>query len=85
MALNINSRKGEVLNMDIQIDFEPTCRMCGEEFDPLRWSIGYKTCMPCGDKAAKQVKHCVVNMNKAAYMAVTDLEILKQLNPKRTT
>jgi len=26
----------------------------------------------------------VVNMNKVAYMMVTDLETLKQLNPKRT-
>jgi ribosomal protein L37AE/L43A len=75
------SRKGETMD----IEHTPECMICGEEFDPLRWSIGYKTCMPCGDKAAKQVKHCVVNMNKAAYMAVTDLEILKQLNPKRTT
>jgi len=25
-----------------------------------------------------------VPMNKVAYMMVTDLEILKQLNPKRT-
>jgi hypothetical protein len=43
------------------------------------------TCPQCGDKVARQVKHCVVNMNKVAYMVVTDREILKQLNPKRTT
>lgn len=63
----------------------PECIVCGDEFSLDRWAIGYKTCLPCGDRAAKQVKHCVVNMNKVAYMVVTDLEILKQLNPKRTT
>jgi hypothetical protein len=40
--------------------------------------------MPCGQAASKKVKHCIVNMNKVAYMVVTDLETLKQLNPKRT-
>lgn len=43
------------------------------------------TCAQCGELAARQVKRCVVNMNKVAYMMVTDLETLKQLNPKRTT
>lgn len=43
------------------------------------------TCVQCGEAAAKKVKHCVVPMNKVAYMMVTDLETLKQLNPKRTT
>lgn len=43
------------------------------------------TCPQCGEQAAKQVKRCVVPMNKVAYMLVTDLETLKQLNPKRTT
>jgi hypothetical protein len=42
-------------------------------------------CMPCGEAAAKKVKHCLVPMNKVAYMLVTDMETLKQLNPKRTT
>lgn len=66
-------------------DHTPDCMVCGEEFALDRWSLGYKTCMPCGEAASKKVKHCVVNMNKVAYMAVTDLEMLKQLNPKRTT
>lgn len=71
-----------MLNND---DHTPDCMVCGENFSVDRWRIGYKTCLPCGDVAAKKVKHCVVNMNKVAYMAVTDMETLKQLNPKRTT
>jgi hypothetical protein len=43
------------------------------------------TCAECGEMLARKVKRCVVNMNKVAYMMVTDLETLKQLNPKRTT
>lgn len=69
---------------DIQ-EHTPECIVCGGAFALERWALGYKTCLPCGDRAAKQVKHCVVNMNKVAYMVVTDREILKQLNPKRTT
>ena len=66
-------------------DHTPKCMICGEEFPLARWAIGGKTCMPCGEAASKKVKRCVVPMNKVAYMMVTDLETLKQLNPKRTT
>ena len=61
------------------------CIVCGSEVAHERWALGYKTCLPCGEMAAKEVKRCVVPMNKVAYMMVTDLETLKQLNPKRTT
>lgn len=61
------------------------CLICGAEVAHERWRIGYKMCMPCGESAARSVKRCVVPMNKVAYMMVTDPEILKQLNPKRTT
>ena len=60
------------------------CIICGDEVAHDRWALGYKTCLPCGEIASKKIKHCIVNMNKMAYMVVTDLEILKQLNPKRT-
>ena len=62
----------------------PECIICGGAFAPARWALGYKTCLPCGEAASKQVKRCVVPMNKVAYIMVTDPEILKQLNPKRT-
>jgi hypothetical protein len=59
--------------------------LCGEEIAPERRAIGYKTCLKCGEEASKLVKHCLVPMNKVAYMVVTNMEMLKQLNPKRTT
>lgn len=43
------------------------------------------TCAPCGDQIAKQVKHTIAPLNKSNYMVFTDIELLKQLNPKRTT
>ena len=80
--LNINSRKGEVLNMDIQIDFEPTCRMCGNNYPAPRWSLGYKTCLPCGEKASAGVRRTVVPLHKSNYMMVTDMDDLKGINNK---
>lgn len=58
---------------------------CGEEIEPRRWDLGYRTCMECGEQEAKLRKHTIVPMNKSNYILVTDMEILKQLNPKRTT
>lgn len=68
--------------MDIKIDFEPTCRMCGSAFAPARWSIGYKTCLPCGDKAAAGVRRTVVPLHKSSYIMVTDMDDLKGINNK---
>lgn len=46
--------------------------------------LGYNTCLPCGDKEARKVRHTIVPMNKSNYIVVTDVTILRQLNPKRT-
>lgn len=63
----------------------PDCMVCGEEFALDRWSIGYKTCMPCGEAASKHAVRTIANISKSNYMLITDAEMLKQLNPKRTT
>jgi len=52
---------------------------------PMRSHLGYTTCLDCGEKAARQVKHTIVPMNKSNYIACFDTDTLKQLNPKRTT
>ena len=57
---------------------------CGEEVDVRRIALGYTSCLTCGDKQARSVKRCVVPLNKSNYMLITDYELLKQLNPKRT-
>jgi hypothetical protein len=61
------------------------CIVCGSEVAHARWALGYKTCLPCGEKASKQVKHTIAPLNKSNYMLITDLSDLKGLNPKRTT
>ena len=62
--------------------FEVLCR-CGEDVPAQRAQLGYRTCLVCGDRAARQVRHTVAPMNKSNYMLFTDPELLKQLNPKR--
>ncbi len=42
------------------------CIICGDEVAHERWALGYKTCMPCGEKASKRVKHTVVNLHKSS-------------------
>jgi ribosomal protein L37AE/L43A len=60
----------------------PECIICGEEFSLDRWALGYKTCMPCGEAASKQVKRTVAPMHKSNYMLITDLADLRGLNNK---
>jgi nitrate reductase cytochrome c-type subunit len=61
------------------------CTACYGGYVPLgRYRLGYSTCLPCGDLQAKQVKHTIAPINKSNYMHISDMNILKQLNPKRT-
>lgn len=60
----------------------PECMICGEEFAYARWAIGGKTCMRCGEIAAKQIRHTIAPMHKSNYMLITDLSDLKGLNNK---
>lgn len=57
------------------------CTKCQEEISPPgRVRLGYKTCLNCGETAAKQVVRTIVPGHKSAYMLVTDLTLLKHLN-----
>ena len=58
------------------------CRMCGRNIKHARWEIGYKTCLPCGDEYAKNVKHCIVPMHKSNYVVITDKDLLTGVNTK---
>lgn len=68
----------------------PICTVCYAERVPsARAQLQAKnhqrpTCMSCGDKQARAVKHTVAPLNKSNYMLFTDASLLKQLNPKRT-
>jgi predicted RNA-binding protein (virulence factor B family) len=53
-----------------------SCSRCGEEVNSRRaeWLTDQKltvTCMPCGEKQARQVKHCVLTLHKQGPMAFT--------------
>jgi DNA-directed RNA polymerase subunit RPC12/RpoP len=62
------------------------CTSCyAERVPPARRKLGYVTCMSCGEKQASKVRHTVAPLNKGNYMLFTDMDLLKQLNPKRTT
>ena len=61
---------------------EPQCIICGDEFPLARHDLRYLTCLPCGDVQASKVKHTVVPMHKGNYVKVTDMNDLKDLNPK---
>ena len=60
---------------------EPLCPSCYIEDIPLqRYQLGYRTCLTCGEKQAKKVKHTIAPMPKSNYMLFTDLSLLKGLN-----
>lgn len=56
------------------------CVTCADEVSLARWKLGYHTCLKCGEKLAKQYKHCIVPMPKSNYIVVTDHSLLKGLN-----
>jgi ribosomal protein L37AE/L43A len=60
------------------------CSNCGDDYPTARRALGYHTCLPCGDTAARAVRHCVVPMNKSNYTVITNQAELAWLNPKRT-
>ena len=53
---------------------------CGGDIADARYALGYKTCLSCGEKVAKNYKHTIVPMPKSNYIVVTDLSLLKGLN-----
>ena len=65
--------------------YQPTCKLCGEDYEYGRWKKGYAVCLDCGDEIAKERKFTVACNNKQGYELITDISLLKQLNPKRTT
>ena len=59
------------------------CTSCyAERVPPMRSRLGYMTCLSCGEKAAKQVKHTVVPMHKSNYVACFNRADLIGINNK---
>jgi ribosomal protein L37AE/L43A len=61
---------------------KPLCRNCDEEYSTERWRLGYKHCMPCGEKLSRETVRTVAPMHKSNYMLITDMNDLKGINNK---
>jgi ribosomal protein L37AE/L43A len=59
------------------------CRNCGDDIPTARWALGFKHCLACGEKLARQVKHTLVPMHKSNYIVVTDMSLLTGINNKQ--
>jgi len=59
------------------------CIKCGAFFPTGRAALGYMTCLPCGDAAARQTVRTTAPLNKSNYVLITNRAELAQLNPKR--
>lgn len=68
-----------------QHQYQPHCMICDDSYDLGRLHLGYTVCLPCGDEIAKSRKFTIAPLNKSNYVCITDMTMLKQLNPKRTT
>ena len=58
------------------------CITCGAEYPAKRAALGYKTCLRCGEKEARQVKHCTVPLHKGNYVVISDKADLIGINNK---
>ena len=58
------------------------CRYCAELIQPLRYELGYATCIRCGDIDAQKVIHTIVPMHKSNYTVITDKRDLMGINNK---
>ena len=63
------------------------CTRCGNKFAMQRADKGYTTCLPCGDRQARQERAhwCVAPIgNKQGYTLHRSADTLKQINPKQS-
>jgi ribosomal protein L37AE/L43A len=58
------------------------CVICSDEVNAKRWALGYHTCLHCGDKRAKEHKHCIVPLHKSNYVPIYNLNDLVGINSK---
>ena len=63
---------------------KPECIECGEEYNPKRAALGYKTCLDCGQGNAEREilrkSRCVAPAyNKGAYMYVSSSAMARDL------
>lgn len=59
---------------------EKLCVVCVEPFNHRRYSLGYRTCLSCGEKISRKVAHTIVPLHKSHYRPIFDPQELKTLN-----
>ena len=59
-----------------------TCTTCGGDVHHKRIELGITTCLTCGERQAKERKHCIVPMHKSNYIVVTNHDDLVRINNK---
>lgn len=63
------------------------CFVCQDDIDPRRSALGYRTCLFCGEEAARresvQKFSMCIPINKSTPTYISDVTLLQQLNPKR--
>ena len=59
------------------------CKACNNAEVPLpRLRLGYKVCLKCGEKDARQVVHTIVPMHKSNYVVISNYDELVSINTK---
>jgi len=58
------------------------CSLCGSEIEPPERGSITSLCVSCGEKQAREKKHCIVPMHKSNYVVVCDRELLTGVNQK---
>jgi hypothetical protein len=60
-----------------------TCSACQQlNVSQARWTLGYTTCLECGEHKARQRKHTVLPLHKSNYMVPANREEIKGFNNK---
>ena len=60
---------------------DPSCRTCGDAFPLARYNLKYRVCTKCASKQPPPIR-TVVNLHKSNAVLITDMNDLKDLNPK---
>ena len=60
------------------------CVRCGDDVPAARAALGYKLCLLCGEKAAREERAgwTIAPLHKSNYMLLTSREDLKGINNK---
>ena len=80
--VNLNGECNAPHYLFIRKDLFMQCVYCIKQVPIKRHDIGYVTCLDCGDKQARSVKHTVVPMHKSNYVVVSNPRDLIGINTK---